>query len=100
MKDKNAQTCPASRLIKSLSGKWKAEIFRLASVAPLRFGNLLQQLPDANKQSITVALRDLEGEDLLQRIVIKEKPMHVEYHITEKGKSLLSIFNQLEQIGR
>jgi len=35
------ETCPAQGLLKSLSGKWKPEIFRLAVEAPLRFSSLL-----------------------------------------------------------
>jgi Predicted transcriptional regulators len=90
--------CPAAALMKSLSGKWKPEIFRLATESTLRFSLLQRQLPDANKQSITIALRDLEQEGLLKRIIIREKPLNVEYWITEKGKSLISIFEQLEHI--
>ena len=60
--------CPAADLMKSLSGKWKPEIFRLATESTLRFSLLQGQLPDANKQSITIALRDLEQEGLLKKV--------------------------------
>lgn len=94
----NTETCPIQGFLKLLSGKWKPEIFRLAVQAPLRFSSLMRQIPAANKQSLSVALKELEEAELLERIVIQQKPLHVEYHLSEKGKSLIPIFQQLEEI--
>ncbi|MBE8728310.1 winged helix-turn-helix transcriptional regulator [Flavobacterium hungaricum] len=90
------ETCPAQRLLKILSGKWKAAIFRLAVESPLRFNSLLRQIPGSNKQSLSVALRELEEEGLLEKTTVKLKPLHIEYHLTEKGKTVIPIFQQLE----
>ncbi len=90
------ETCPAQRLLKMLSGKWKAEIFRLATEAPLRFNNLLRQIQGSNKQSLATALKELEEEGLLEKVTIKLKPLHIEYNLTEKGKALIPVFLQLE----
>ncbi|KAF2338896.1 winged helix-turn-helix transcriptional regulator [Flavobacterium ginsenosidimutans] len=91
-----AETCPAQRLLKMLSGKWKAEIFRLALEAPLRFNSLLRQIQGSNKQSLATALKELEEEGLLEKVTIKLKPLHIEYNLTEKGKALIPVFQQLE----
>ncbi len=93
------ETCPATALLKMLSGKWKPEIFRLATNGPLRFSSLLREINGSNKQSLAVALKELEEVGLLQRVVIKEKPLHIEYNLTENGKSLIPIFEQLESLG-
>lgn len=93
------ETCPAQGLLKMLSGKWKPEIFRLAVDAPLRFSSLLRQITGSNKQTLSVALKELEEIGLLQKVVIKEKPLHIEYNLTETGKSLIPIFQQLESLG-
>lgn len=93
------ETCPAQGLLKMLSGKWKPEIFRLATNGPLRFSGLLRQISGSNKQTLSVALKELEEVGLLQKVVIKEKPLHIEYYLTENGKSLLPIFEQLENLG-
>ena len=93
------ETCPAQGLLKLLSGKWKPEIFRLAVEAPLRFSSLLRQIEGANKQTLAVALRELEEINLIEKIIIKQKPLHIEYNQTEKGKSLIPVFKQLEILG-
>lgn len=95
----DTETCPAQGLLKLLSGKWKPEIFRLAVEAPLRFNNLLRQIEGSNKQTLSVALKELEEAGLLEKITIQLKPLHIEYTLTEKGKSLIPVFKQLESIG-
>lgn len=90
------QGCPAEGLLKMLSGKWKPQIFRLAVEAPLRFNNLLRQIEGSNKQSIAVALKELEEQGLLDKTIIKQKPLHIEYNLSEKGRSLIPVFRQLE----
>lgn len=93
-------TCPAQALLKLLAGKWKPEIFRLASVSPVRFNSLLRQIKGSNKQTLSVALRELEEAGLLNKVVIQEKPLHIEYNLTERGIALLPIFKQLESLGK
>lgn len=81
-----------------LSGKWKPQIFRLASDGPIRFNSLLRQIEGSNKQSIAVALKELEEQGLLKKTVVKLKPLHIEYHLSEKGRSLIAVFRQLENL--
>ena len=90
------ETCPAQALLKLLSGKWKPEIFRLAVDSPLRFSSLLRQIEGSNRQTLSVALKELEEVGFLQKVVIKEKPLHIEYYLTENAKALIPVFQQLE----
>src|SRR5690606_30190157 len=92
----DTETCPAQGLLKLLSGKWKPEIFRLAVEGPLRFSGLLRQIQGSNKQTLSVALRELEEIGLLEKVVINQKPLHIAYYLTEKGKSLVPVLKQLE----
>lgn len=94
----NNAECPAEGLLKSLSGKWKPQIFLLATSGAVRFSSLMRQLDGVNKQSLTTALREMENEDLLSRIVIREKPLHIEYVLSEKGKAMIPIFKQIETL--
>jgi DNA-binding HxlR family transcriptional regulator len=94
----NKETCPAESLLKTLSGKWKLQIFKLAVDGPLRFSQLLKQLEGSNKQSLAVALKELETDGLLHRETIQVKPLHVEYTLSEKGRDLIGIFEQIEKL--
>lgn len=92
------EICPAQGLLRLLSGKWKPEIFYLAIESDLRFNTLLRVIEGSNKQSLAVALKELVEADLLEKITIKQKPLHIEYFLTERGKSLIPVFRQLENI--
>ena len=91
-------SCPAEGLLKTLSGKWKPQIFRLALEGPIRFNSLLRQIKGSNKQSIAVALKELEEQNLLEKTTVKQKPLHIEYNLSEKGKLLIPVFRQLENL--
>lgn len=95
---KSEISCPAEGLIKNLSGKWKLQIFRLALDGSVRFNSLLRQIEGSNKQSIAVALKELEEQGLLEKKIIKLKPLHIEYNLSEKGRSLIPVFHQLENL--
>lgn len=97
-REENGETCRVQGLLKLLSGKWKPELFHLATLEPLRFNSLMRKLKGINKQSLATALRELEDAELLEKSVISEKPLHIEYRLTEKGKSLVPVFQQLEKI--
>lgn len=94
----NESNCPAEGLLKMLSGKWKPQIFRLALNGALRFNTLLRQLEGSNKQSVATALRELEEQGILEKVVVKQKPLHIEYYLSEKGKALVPVFLQLESL--
>jgi DNA-binding HxlR family transcriptional regulator len=55
-------------------------------------------LEGSNKQSVAVALKELEEHGLLTKIVVQQKPLHIEYHLSEKGKTLIPVFQQLEAL--
>jgi DNA-binding HxlR family transcriptional regulator len=88
--------CPAEDLLKLISGKWKPKIIRLALDGPIRFNSLLRQIEGSNKQAIAVALKELEKESILIKQVVKLKPLHIEYHLSEKGNALIPVLKQLE----
>lgn len=96
--NKNNMDCPAEGLLKSLSGKWKPQIFRLATFGAVRFSSLMRQMEGVRKQSLAIALREMEEEGLLVKIFVTEKPLHIEYVLSQKGKAMIPIFKQLETL--
>ncbi|GGM96173.1 transcriptional regulator [Dyadobacter beijingensis] len=90
--------CPAETLLKQLAGKWKPQIFRIALAGPVRFNALLRQLDGSSKQAIASALKEMEEQQLIEKQVIKLKPLHIEYILSERGRSLIPIFRQLEHL--
>ena len=50
------------------------------------------------KQTLSVVLKELEAVGILQKVVIRNKPLHIEYYLTENGISLIPFFKQLESL--
>ncbi len=88
--------CPAQQALRSIAGKWKPRILRAAMSAPVRFNALLRELPDSNRQALTNALREMEADGLLERTVVRQKPLHVEYVLTVQGRSIVDLLQGLE----
>lgn len=89
-------SCPAEGILKQLSGKWKPQIFRLALDGPVRFNALLRQLPGSNKQSVATALKEMEEADILVKTVVQEKPLHIEYTLSQRGQAMVTVFRSME----
>ena len=49
--------------------------------------------------ALTNALKELEADELVQRIQYNEIPLRVEYSLTEKGRDLLPVFYAISQWG-
>lgn len=70
-------------------------LFTLEYDKKLRFKQLQRSIPDISQKMLTNTLKMLEGDGLVYREAFPEIPPRVEYSLTEKGKSLLPIIDNL-----
>lgn len=92
------KNCQVQSALKVITGKWKTSIIKtIASQCPKRFGILKKELDNIAQGTLTTVLRELEHDGLLHREVYAEVPPRVEYMLTDKGKRLLPILEDLEQ---
>ena len=81
--------CPVMPVVQMLQGKWKLQIlYELCIKSPMRFGELKKLLKPITNTALTNALKELEKDELVQRIQYNEMPLRVEYSLTEKGQDL------------
>lgn len=93
-----APCCPINRLIEKVCKKWTMLILRtLTERKRLRFGELLEALPDINSRILSERLGELEAEGLISRTVEQAKPITVTYEVTEKGLDLRRVFGCFSQ---
>ena len=92
--------CPVEATINLLDGKWKSMIlWHLFSDGILRFNEIKKRIPNVTQRMLTNQLRELEDDNILQRVVYAEIPPRVEYTLTELGFSLLPVIEVMEQWG-
>jgi DNA-binding HxlR family transcriptional regulator len=79
-----------------IGGKWKPLILYALSDETLRFSELLNKVePKITQRMLTKQLRQLEADGLIARRVYAQVPPKVEYSLTELGKSLMPILDEL-----
>jgi DNA-binding HxlR family transcriptional regulator len=87
--------CPYGRLLQLLGKPHTLEILYSFGVdSPLRFTKLQKNL-DLQPKILTTRLHELVGFGLLTRKAYNEIPPRVDYELTDKGKDLGKMFNEL-----
>ena len=95
---KNLIDCPAERAVYFLGGKWKIRIlFSLLHNKKIRFGELKKGLKTITQQMLSKQLKELEGDGIINRKVIRIMPPKVEYSLTEFGLSVMPILRSFSE---
>ena len=83
------QCCALYHRAVELVGKcWTGAILSVLMDGPLRFSEIGQLVPDLSDRLLSERLKELETEGIVERRVIDETPVRVEYALTEKGRAL------------
>src|SRR3954471_24187573 len=76
------------RAIELVGKRWTGAILLVQMEGPLRFSEIRQLVPDLSDRLLSERLKELEAEGIVQRTVIDEIPVRVEYALTDKGRAL------------
>jgi DNA-binding HxlR family transcriptional regulator len=83
-----------------LSGKWKFHILgTLIEGSKLGYMDLLRELNGIGTKMLSKELQDLEANNLICRTVLNTKPVTVEYSISEQGRTLQTLIDELASWG-
>jgi DNA-binding HxlR family transcriptional regulator len=88
----NRPGCPLESLLEILEGKWTLLLLHHLFNGVKRFGELRRALHPISPKTLTDRLRLLEERDIVTRTIYSEVPLHVEYHLTERGRRLKPVF--------
>jgi DNA-binding HxlR family transcriptional regulator len=81
-----------SRVVRMIQGRWKLPIlFRLYADPSMRTSQLKRDMPGISQKMLTQHLRELERDRLIERTDFGEKPLRVEYQLSEMGRQLLPV---------
>jgi DNA-binding HxlR family transcriptional regulator len=80
------------RTMRMVHGRWKLPIlFRLFAQPAMRTSQLRRDIPGVSQKMLTLHLRELESDHLVERIDFGERPPRVEYRLSKEGKKLLGV---------
>ena len=75
--------------------RWTGAIIFVLLQQTCRFATLRDAIPDITDRMLSERLQELEEEGLVERTVLPETPVRVEYSLTKKGKGLADAINSL-----
>jgi DNA-binding HxlR family transcriptional regulator len=84
----------------ALQGKWKISIISsICYYNKRRFSDILNDVIGISNKMLSKELKELEINKLIKRTVLDTQPITVQYELTEHGKSLQTIINNLKDWG-
>lgn len=79
-----------------IAGKYKPIIlYCLMEYEPVRFNEMQRYLKKVSDKTLSQNLKELEADNLIIRKVYPQIPPKVEYSLSEKGRSLMEVLDQL-----
>ncbi len=81
--------CPRfHKAVELVGARWTGAIIQLLLPGRARFGELRAAIPEMSDRMLSERLRELEAEGIVERSVIPEVPVRIEYALTDKGRAL------------
>lgn len=84
-----AQTCPSRTVLHRIGARWTIFVLTALTDGPLRFVELKAHITGITPKVLTETLRAMQYDGLIDRHDLGGQPPHVEYELTDLGRSLL-----------
>lgn len=92
-------TCPVCRTAEVVCGKWTLLLIRDLADGSSRFCELERSLEGISPRTLSLRLRALEEEGVVERHTYPEVPPRVEYALTTKGEALVPLIDDMRRYG-
>lgn len=92
--------CSVAKTLKIIGSRWTMLLLHNLFEGKNRFGELERALDGVSPKTLSLRLKELEKDKIITKKIFAEVPLHVEYYLTDKGKSLRKIFAEMEDWGR
>lgn len=83
-----------------IGGKWKSIVLWYLRKDAKRFKDLKKHIPQITEKMLSLQLKELEQDGIVTRTVFAEVPPRVEYELTEHGKSIIPMLEEMAKWGR
>ena len=82
-----------------IGGKWKPLIIFMIKNDSLRTNQIYKGIEGITEKMLIQQLKELEADNIVTRTVFPVVPPHVEYSLTDYGKTLLPIMKLMQEWG-
>jgi len=96
--DEQPTLCTRFHRASELIGRrWTGAILFVLLKSPCRFATLRTAIPEITDRMLSERLQELEREQIVERTVIPDAPVRVEYALTKKGRELAGAIDAIQQ---
>lgn len=96
----DASWCPVAATASLLGKKWHTVVLvLLLQNQPCRFSELNEAIDEIADKTLADALANLEEAGLVGRTVFTQKPVRIQYSLTERGEALEPIIEEMNAWG-
>ena len=99
MRPVHDEECAVACTADIIGSKWTAIILHDLSEGPRRFSELERSCPGISPRTLSDRLRALEREAIVTRRSYGKSPRRSSYELTEKGKGLLPVIEEMRRFG-
>jgi len=92
--------CPLTAALAAIGGKWKLIIVYWLAESPKHFAALRKAMPVISQKVLTQQLRELISDGIVNREPKGAVPARVEYSLSEYGRSVLPLVEEVRVWGR
>lgn len=93
------RSCGLRAALNIVAGRWKPLILWHLLSGPRRFGQLRREVGDVSEKVFLAQLQELARDGIIERTVVSQRPLAVEYALTERGATLAPALAVLSQWG-
>ena len=83
------------RAAELIGKRWNPQVIRALQTGSARFGDIKGAIPHISDALLSDRLKELEGEGIVTRDVTPSTPVLIEYHLTERGRALTKVMDEL-----
>ena len=92
-------SCPVELTVDVIGGRWRTVLLSHLKQGTHRYGELRRLTPGISEKMLTQRLRELEADGLISRRDLGTTPPHVEYDLTDEGRTLAPVLQALYDWG-
>lgn len=83
------------RAAELIGKRWNPQVVRALQTGSARFGDIKGAIPQISDALLSDRLKELEAEGVVTRDVTPTTPVLIEYHLTERGRDLTKVVDEL-----
>jgi DNA-binding HxlR family transcriptional regulator len=92
-------SCPVELTVDVVGGRWRTVLLSHLKEGVHRYGELRRLTPGISEKMLSQRLRELEADGLISRRDLGTVPPHVEYELTDEGRTLAPVLQALYDWG-